>query len=296
MTTEDLNTNQDLNKGKGEDLLLTDLDVQEASTVKKLREIFYSPKANRKVDTKLLITKWETLFLKEVEEATTFSELKELYANMPIPGYKDSSNVELVRASLSRWVNLCSTIDEIKEVIRELEMFSDSLEKEIYVYHINLPGGNPVNEIRLLALKKWLGLCTSTKEFFKADMYAASLYKYKRPEQYSTTDYEMKHLTLSRFEELLDQEILVASTPEEAQNAFRHCPDGSSIRKAAIRKWDGLSLKEVQEANTLEEVKRAIANSRSQYQDSKETDSSEAYKLGIKKLYTISPDYHPEIR
>jgi len=142
--------------------------------------------------------KWVELFLNEVTKITTIDEAKTSFNNAP------DDSVESQNAVLQKWIELCTTIEDV------LEVFANTSEN---------------SEAKNVALKKWIELCTTAKE--------VSRVIFNTPD-----DSEVENIAFKKWVELFLNEVTKITTVEEINTAFDNTPYDREAESAVLKKMD----------------------------------------------------------
>lgn len=246
-------------------------EIEQAQTIQDAKNAYEN--APEDSDLKNTIyNKWNELSLKEVDQIKTAQDAKNAYENAP-KGSQAKTKI------LEKWKELSTKeIEQVSNIPDMRNLFN------------NLPDDN---ELKNQAITKWISFCQSVAEI--KEVYLNSLSK-SEPQRSALVKWkELSNKEISQVQTIEDMRILYGNLPDDdkiknkgivkwlslcqtslqAKEVYGASLIGSDERKQAFSKWDELALKEVEQAQTIEEVRQAYNNT---------PDNSQSRKIAAEKM------------
>ncbi len=259
------------------------------STKKEAKDAYQS--INSSEADKYILPIWNDFSFKEIENVSNEKEARTAFFDAP------SGTLEI---SFEKWVEFTSTARECKGAYVNSARFSSARFSEIRE-NVLLPKWKKLSlnevrdaltveeakeayddtpddrEIKEVALLKCIELTSTFREISVA--------------YHNAVEYGSKHSKVA-----FVKVIYLASTVKECSEAYHynHRFISADLKELALKKWHKLSLQEVKDALTVEEIKEAYCNTPyDEYAEKSTTDKRTIFSIvfGGKKLDDSTPDY-----
>lgn len=220
--------------------------VCSATTVEEAKHQYYAARNDR--DKEAALIRWEELSLSELLAANSLDDIKTVYHSCP----KDSL-VEFT--AIQKWFSVAKNQEELLDIFNrsfnhkdfQHVVFSELLSLSKTIESVTGLCQNLANEFEAEAWAKW------DKLSLREVAVAHSLDKIKAATTKSRWGSQSHIAAVTKW-------LSLCRTTDQTKEAYKYCPDNSSIEDSTFRKLEAIALKESNAAKTLDQALVALSH------------------------------------